>query len=113
MPEIEDRPDNTTRFLVIGRKAVTPSGPTRPRSSFRRPRPTPGALYRLLEPLADHGISMTRIESRPSRRGKWDYVFFIDIEGHAETEPLATALAELKRRASLFRVVGAYPKAIL
>jgi chorismate mutase/prephenate dehydratase len=73
----------------------------------------PGALYRLLEPLAQHGISLTRIESRPSRKKKWDYVFFIDVEGHAEREPLATALAELKRRASLYRVVGAYPKAIL
>ena len=73
----------------------------------------PGALYRLLEPLAEHGISLTRIESRPSRKKKWDYVFFIDVDGHAEREPLATALAELKRRASLFRVVGAYPKAIL
>ena len=73
----------------------------------------PGALFRLLEPFAREGISMTRIESRPSRRRKWDYVFFIDLEGHAEREPLATALAELKRRASLNRVVGAYPKAIL
>ena len=56
---------------------------------------------------------MTRIESRPSRRRKWDYVFFIDVDGHAEREPLATALAELKNRASLFRIVGSYPKAIL
>jgi chorismate mutase/prephenate dehydratase len=56
---------------------------------------------------------MTRIESRPSRRRKWDYVFFIDVDGHAERPPLATALAELKGRASLFRVVGSYPKAIL
>ncbi len=70
----------------------------------------PGALYRLLEPLAEHGISMTRIESRPSRKKKWDYVFFIDLDGHAEREPLATALAELKSRASLFRIVGLLPQ---
>jgi chorismate mutase/prephenate dehydratase len=73
----------------------------------------PGALFRLLEPFAKAGISMTRIESRPSRRRKWDYVFFIDMEGHAEREPIATALADLKARASLCRIVGSYPKAIL
>ena len=56
---------------------------------------------------------MTRIESRPSRKKKWDYVFFIDLDGHSEREPLTTALAELKARASLFRIVGSYPKAIL
>jgi chorismate mutase/prephenate dehydratase len=114
VPEIEDRPDNTTRFLVIGRKAVSPGEADKTTLLISAAKTdAPGALYRLLEPLADHGISLTRIESRPSRKKKWDYVFFIDVEGHAETEPLATALAELKRRASLFRVVGAYPKAIL
>ena len=114
MPEIEDRPDNTTRFLVIGRKAVNPGEVDKTTLLVSAARTdAPGALYRLLEPLAEHGISLTRIESRPSRKKKWDYVFFIDVDGHAEREPLATALAELKRRASLFRVVGAYPKAIL
>ena len=73
----------------------------------------PGALFRLLEPFARHRISMTRIESRPSRRRKWDYVFFIDLEGHAASEPLATALAEIKGQASLCRVLGSYPKAVL
>jgi chorismate mutase/prephenate dehydratase len=71
-----------------------------------------GVLHQLLLPLAEHGVSMTRIESRPSRRRKWDYVFFIDIEGHAEEEPVANALAQLEKDASLFRVLGAYPKAI-
>jgi len=56
---------------------------------------------------------MTRIESRPSRRRKWDYVFFIDLEGHAGEEPLATALVELKEQTSLCRVLGSYPRAIL
>jgi len=73
----------------------------------------PGALFRLLQPIAQHGISMTRIESRPSRRRKWDYVFFIDVEGHASDEPLATALGQLKGQSSLFRVLGSYPRAIL
>jgi chorismate mutase/prephenate dehydratase len=114
VPEIEDRPDNTTRFLVIGRKAASPGEVDKTTLLISAAKTdAPGALYRLLEPLAEHGISLTRIESRPSRKKKWDYVFFIDVDGHAEREPLATALAELKRRASLFRVVGAYPKAIL
>ncbi|HXS29757.1 MAG TPA: ACT domain-containing protein, partial [Steroidobacteraceae bacterium] len=72
-----------------------------------------GALFRLLEPLATNKVSMTRIESRPSRRRKWDYVFFIDLEGHAEDPPVAKALEQLKKRASLFRVLGSYPRAIL
>jgi chorismate mutase/prephenate dehydratase len=70
-------------------------------------------LFHLLEPLAKYRINMTRIESRPSRRRKWDYVFFIDLEGHAEDAPVAKALAELRKRASLFRVLGSYPRAIL
>jgi chorismate mutase/prephenate dehydratase len=74
---------------------------------------TPGALFRLLEPLAQHKVSLTRIESRPSRRRKWDYVFFMDIEGHAEEAHVAAALAALKERASLFRVLGSYPRAML
>jgi chorismate mutase/prephenate dehydratase len=114
VPEIEDRPDNTTRFLVIGRKAANPSGNDKTTLLVSAAHTdAPGALFRLLEPLAEHAISMTRIESRPSRRKKWDYVFFIDVDGHAEGAPLASALAKLKSRASLFRVVGSYPKAIL
>jgi chorismate mutase/prephenate dehydratase len=67
----------------------------------------------LLEPLARHHVNMTRIESRPSRRKKWDYVFFVDVDGHAEDEPVAIALDEVKSNADLFRVLGAYPKAVL
>jgi chorismate mutase / prephenate dehydratase len=114
VPEIEDRPDNTTRFLVIGRKAASPSDADKTTLLVSAAHTdAPGALFRLLEPLAQNGISMTRIESRPSRRKKWDYVFFIDVDGHADREPLAAALAELKTRASLFKIVGSYPKAIL
>jgi len=112
--EIEDRPDNTTRFLVIGRKPFPPSGDDKTTLLVSAARTdAPGALFRLLEPLARAAISMTRIESRPSRRRKWDYVFFIDVEGHVDREPLATALAELKSRASLLKVLGSYPRAIL
>jgi chorismate mutase / prephenate dehydratase len=112
--EIEDRADNTTRFLVVGRKLLRPSGADRTTLLLTYgDTSSPGALYRLLEPLAKHGINMTRIESRPSRRRKWDYVFFIDVEGHAEDERVRKALAALKKRASLFRVLGSYPRAIL
>jgi chorismate mutase/prephenate dehydratase len=114
VPEIEDRPDNTTRFLVIGSKAASQSGADKTTLLVSAARTdAPGALFRLLEPFARHRISMTRIESRPSRRRKWDYVFFIDLEGHAASEPLATALAEIKGQASLCRVLGSYPKAVL
>jgi chorismate mutase / prephenate dehydratase len=112
--EIEDRADNATRFLVLGRKLLRPSGADRTTLllSIGDTR-SPGALHRLLEPLARYGISMSRIESRPSRRRKWDYVFFIDIEGHAEDARVRKALAALKKRASLFRVLGSYPRAVL
>jgi chorismate mutase/prephenate dehydratase len=114
VPEIEDRPDNTTRFLVIGRKKFPPSGLDKTTLLVSAAHTdSPGALFRLLEPFARHGISMTRIESRPSRRRKWDYVFFIDLEGHADAEPLATALGQLKGQTSLHRVLGSYPRAIL
>jgi chorismate mutase / prephenate dehydratase len=114
VPEIEDHADNTTRFLVIGAKAAAPSGADRTTLLVSAAHTdAPGALFRLLEPFARHRISMTRIESRPSRRRKWDYVFFIDVEGHAASEPLATALAEIKGQASLCRVLGSYPKAVL
>jgi len=111
--EIEDRADNTTRFLVLGRKLFAPSGEDRTTLLVSVGNTdAPGALYRLLEPLARHRVSLTRIESRPSRRRKWDYVFFIDLEGHAEEPRVARALAALKKRASLFRVLGSYPRAV-
>jgi chorismate mutase/prephenate dehydratase len=112
--EIEDRSDNTTRFLVLGRKLFAPSGQDRTTLLVSVGHTdAPGALYKLLEPLAEHRISLTRIESRPSHKRKWDYVFFIDFEGHAEEPHVALALEALKRRASLFRVLGSYPRAIL
>jgi len=112
--EIEDRPDNTTRFFVVGRRLFGPSGRDRTTLLVSTGKTeAPGALYRLLEPLAMNAVSLSRIESRPSQRGKWDYVFFIDLEGHVEDAPMATALAALKSRASLYRVLGSYPRAIL
>jgi chorismate mutase/prephenate dehydratase len=112
--EIEDRADNTTRFLVVGRKLFSASGADRTTLILSGSGPDdPGALFRLLEPLAEHRVNMTRIESRPSRKRKWDYVFFIDVEGHVTDPPVARALAELQARATMFRVLGSYPQAVL
>jgi chorismate mutase/prephenate dehydratase len=112
--DIEDRQDNTTRFLVVGRKLFSASGVDRTTLLVSgADTDDPGALFRLLEPLAEHRVNMTRIESRPSRKRKWDYVFFIDVEGHVSDPPVATALAALEKRASLFKVLGSYPRAVL
>jgi chorismate mutase/prephenate dehydratase len=112
--DIEDEADNTTRFLVVGRKLFPASGEDKTTLMISADSTDgSGVLYRLLEPLARHGVTMTRIESRPSRRRKWHYVFFIDIAGHAEEPGVADALGELEQAASLFRVLGSYPKAVL
>jgi chorismate mutase/prephenate dehydratase len=112
--DIEDRPDNTTRFFVIGRKLFPPSGDDRTTLLLSTAdTEDAGALHKLLKPLADDNVNMTRIESRPSHRRKWHYVFFIDIDGHVEDERVARALSHLEKNAQLFRVLGSYPKAVL
>ncbi len=112
--EIEDRADNTTRFLVVGRKLFGASGADRTTLLVSTgDTDDSGALFRLLEPLVEQGVNMTRIESRPSHRRKWDYVFFIDVEGHVSDPPVAKALAALEKRASLFKILGSYPRAVI
>lgn len=112
--DIEDQADNTTRFLVIGRKAFPASGNDKTSVLISAAGTEgPGVLYGLLQPLANAGINMTRIESRPSRRRKWDYVFFVDIDGHSEDDAVARALQEIEKNASLFRLLGSYPQALL
>lgn len=108
---IEDRADNTTRFLVIGRALFPTSGHDRT-SLLVFVRDQPGALYRVLEPLARRGISMNRIESRPAHSGLWQYAFFIDVGGHVEESPLKDALDELGDFAAQVTVLGSYPVAI-
>jgi chorismate mutase/prephenate dehydratase len=108
---IEDRSDNTTRFLVIGRASFPPSGHDRT-SLMVFIRDQPGALYRILEPLARRGISMNRIESRPDHGALWQYAFFIDVGGHAEESPLQDALSEIDAFAGEVRVLGSYPVAV-
>ena len=106
---IEDDPNNTTRFLVVGRQAVGPSGNDMT-SLMVAVHNKAGALYSLLEPIARHGVSMTKIESRPARISKWDYVFFVDVEWHVEDENVAAALKELQTEATLLKVLGSYPR---
>ncbi len=108
---IEDRSDNATRFLVIGRQLLASSGDDKT-TLLLAGEAVSGDLHSLLTPLAKHSLNMTRIESRPSSTGSWRYVFFIDVEGHAEAEPLKTAIKEMQELTSLTRVLGSYPKAI-
>lgn len=109
---IEDEADNTTRFIVIGRQDIGPSGDDKT-ALLVSTKNQPGALFSLLEPLAKSGITMSRIESRPSRKGMWDYVFFIDIEGHRDDDDVALALKKLEQASSMCRVLGSYPRAVL
>jgi chorismate mutase/prephenate dehydratase len=107
-PHIEDEPNNTTRFWVLGRQQVPASG--RDETSLVMSAPNrPGAVHDLLEPLARHGVSMTRFESRPARTGLWEYLFFVDVAGHRTDPPVAAALAELARRAPFLKLLGSYP----
>ena len=109
---IEDRSDNTTRFLVLGRESFPSSGHDRT-SLLVFIRDRPGALYGVLEPLARRGISMNRIESRPAHGHLWQYAFFIDVAGHCDESPLKDALAEVAEQGDEVRVLGSYPVAIL
>ncbi len=110
--DIEDEPDNTTRFVVIGQHRSPPSGDDRT-SLLVFVHNKPGSLFDLLKPLAERNISMSNIESRPSRRGVWDYVFFIDIDGHRDDEVIKQAIAEIEKASAMVTILGSYPKAVL
>lgn len=109
---IEDNPDNITRFLIIGRQAVSPSGDDKT-SLLISTANKPGALHELLKPFAENGISMSRIESRPSRLANWEYVFFIDISGHVDDQKVAQCLDTLREQTAMLKVLGSYPRAVL
>jgi chorismate mutase/prephenate dehydratase len=109
---IEDDPKNTTRFLVIGNHGVAPSGQDKT-SLVMSAHNKPGAVLQLLEPFSRHGVSMTKLESRPSRQNLWNYVFFVDIEGHQQQQAVQAALKDLAERATLLKVLGSYPTAII
>ncbi|MCI0666800.1 MAG: prephenate dehydratase [Methylococcaceae bacterium] len=108
---IEDEPDNTTRFLVIGNVCAERTGMDKT-SLVVSTGNQAGALHAMLAPFSAHGVSMTKIESRPSRQGMWSYVFFIDIEGHQSDPDVTRALQDLKQKASMLKVLGSYPKAL-
>ena len=108
---IEDDANNTTRFLVLGNQEVAPSGKDKT-SLVMSAANRPGAVHDLLVPLAKHGVSMTKLESRPARSGLWEYIFFVDIEGHQSDAKVAAALAELKQVAAFVKVLGSYPVAV-
>jgi chorismate mutase/prephenate dehydratase len=109
---IEDRADNKTRFLVLGRQKVGPSGRDKT-SILVSTRNEPGALYRILEPFHRHDISLTRIETRPARSGSWSYVFFIDFDGHQSLPEIQRMLAEVAGVALEVRSLGSYPQAVI
>ncbi len=110
--KIEDRPDNSTRFLIIGNQEAGPSGHDKT-SVVVAMRNEPGALHDLLEPFQRFGIDLTRVETRPSRTGNWNYVFFIDFSGHVSEASVQSALKEVGSRAADLKVLGSYPQAVL
>lgn len=109
---IEDYADNTTRFLIIGRENVPPSGRDKT-SIIVSSRNKPGALFTLLEPFRRGNISLTRIDTRPSRTEKWAYVFFIEFEGHMQDENIAGIVSELEEQSIMLKPLGSYPQAVL
>ena len=109
---IEDMPDNTTRFLIIGKQATDISGDDKT-SLLIASKNKPGALYHLLAPFHEEGVSLTRIETRPSKSGTWNYMFFIDLEGHQNEEKVKKAMALVQQQCTDFKCLGSYPKAVL
>jgi chorismate mutase/prephenate dehydratase len=105
---IEDQKDNVTRFIVIGKQRPRPSGNDRTSVMFSI-KDEPGALYHLLKPFADKKINLTKIESRPTRRRAWDYIFFVDVEGHISSKEVQRAIDRLKKHCTFLRVLGSYP----
>ena len=108
-PSIQDIATNTTRFLVIGRTASPPTGDDRTSLMFCV-QDKPGALFHALEPFNRLRISMSKIESRPSKRKAWEYFFFVDIDGHASEEKVKAALEELEKHCTFVKILGTYPK---
>ncbi len=108
--KIEDNPSNFTRFLVIGRRSPAPSGRDKTSVMFSV-HDEPGILYRMLEPFSKRGINLSKIESRPMKTKAWEYIFFLDMDGHIEEENVRTAITELKDYCQFVKVLGSYPKA--
>ncbi len=109
---IEDEPNNTTRFLILGDYQPAPSGKDKT-SMVLSARNRAGAVYEMLTPFATRGVSMTKFESRPARVALWEYLFFVDIEGHREDANVAAAIEEVSRIAGYLKVLGSYPVAVI
>jgi chorismate mutase/prephenate dehydratase len=107
---IEDGANNSTRFLVIGRRPHGATGRDKTSILFSM-RNEPGALYRILEPFAANGLNLTKIESRPTKRQAWQYVMFVDFEGHRDTPTVDAVLGQIRERTLFFKVLGSYPAA--
>jgi chorismate mutase / prephenate dehydratase len=105
---IEDNLNNVTRFLVLSQKPPERTGKDKT-SIMLSVKDKVGALYDLLRPFASHGINLTKIESRPSRRKAWEYIFFVDVEGHVEEDRVKKALEEIKSRCLFLKILGSYP----
>lgn len=106
---VQDNPNNTTRFLVLSKAASPPTGDDRTSLMFCI-RDEPGTLFHALEPFNRLKISMSKIESRPSKRKAWEYYFFVDVDGHADQSPLKEAITELEPHCTLLKILGTYPK---
>ncbi|WKZ31611.1 MAG: prephenate dehydratase [Thermodesulfobacteriota bacterium] len=109
---IEDSPNNFTRFLVIGKNFARKTGRDKTSIMFAI-KDAPGALYTMLKPFASRGINLTKIESRPLKTKAWEYVFFVDLDGHISDEPVRDAIAELEKSCSFLKTLGSYPKSQL
>ena len=109
---IEDEANNTTRFIIIGHQQPQSTGNDKT-SLLVSAGNQPGALHRILAPFAEHSISMMHIESRPSRQALWEYVFFIDIEGHKHDAPVAQALDSLQHHVKFLKILGSFPRAVI
>jgi len=106
---IQDDPQNQTRFVAIGHHDAGPTG--RDKTSLVLAVPNrAGAVYDMLAPLSQHGVSMTRLESRPARTGQWEYYFYVDLLGHRDDVAVSLALAELRQQVAFFKVLGSYPR---
>jgi len=109
--DIEDEPNNTTRFLVLGKEETAPSGKDKT-SLVISVRNRPGALLELLAPFAGHGIGLSKLESRPARGGAWEYVFYVDLEGHISDPNIQHAIKAVEEHCTFIKVLGAYPLAV-
>jgi chorismate mutase/prephenate dehydratase len=109
-PNIEDNRHNATRFLVLGRQGMGATGRDKTSILFAM-KNEPGSLYRILEPFVRAGLNLSKIESRPAKGRAWEYVIFVDFEGHRDTPAVAAALREIQERTLYLRILGSYPAA--